>query len=137
MPESLRLTRSLPAPVERVWRAFTEPDRLAGWFWPERMGASVRLDLRPGGRFRIEAADEGMAVTGEYRTVTPPTLLVFTWQWVGESATTLVTIQLAAAGPGTELTLVHDQFADAVSRDEHRQGWADCLDRLPAALQPA
>ncbi|HEV3170608.1 MAG TPA: hypothetical protein VGZ32_09720 [Actinocrinis sp.] len=32
------------------------------------------------------------------------------------------------------LTLVHERFDDDPSRDEHAQGWSDCLDRLPAWL---
>ncbi len=134
MTEALRITRTLPAPVDRVWRAFTDPVRLAAWFWPERVGAVADIDLRAGGRFRIDARAAGFAVTGEYRTVTPPTLLIFTWQWDGEPEITLVTLELAPADTQTTLTLTHERFADPATRDEHRQGWSDCLDRLPAAL---
>jgi uncharacterized protein YndB with AHSA1/START domain len=134
MAERLRLTRTLGAPVERVWRAFTDPARLAAWLWPERAGTVAEIDLRPGGLYRIDGRAAGFGVTGEYRIVEPPRLLVFTWQWAGEEEVTLVTLTLAAAGAGTELTLVHEQFASATVRDEHRQGWSDCLDRLPAHL---
>ncbi len=134
MSEALEIRRTLPAPVERVWRAFTDPGRLAAWLWPERMGTVAAIDLRPGGRYTLDAPGGGYGVFGEYQTVQPTSLLVFTWQWRGEEEATLVTVALAAAGPGTELTLTHERFADAAERDQHAQGWSDCLDRLPGHL---
>ena len=134
MSESLVLHRSLPVPAERVWRAFTEPARLAAWFWPQRAGAVVAVDLRVGGRYSIEATTGGYAVTGEYVVVDPPRLLVFTWQWAGDPDTTLVTLEFTAVAAGTELTVRHERFRTTEERDSHDQGWRDCLDRLPAEL---
>ena len=57
-----------------------------------------------------------------------------TWSWDGEDAETLVTIELAPGEDGTRLDLVHEGFADDSVRDEHVQGWSDCLDRLPGWL---
>ena len=45
MTEALVLTRTLPVPADRVWRAFTEPARLAAWFWPQRAGTNTAIDL--------------------------------------------------------------------------------------------
>jgi uncharacterized protein YndB with AHSA1/START domain len=75
-----------------------------------------------------------MAVGGEYRIVEPTDRLVFTWQWDGEDAETLVEIRLAPQADGTHLTLAHGGFATADARDEHAQGWQDCLERLPSYL---
>ncbi|HWB35635.1 MAG TPA: SRPBCC domain-containing protein [Rugosimonospora sp.] len=134
----VRVERTLTASVERVWRAFTEPERLAAWFWPERMGTVAEIDLRPGGRYALTAPGAGLAVTGEYHLVEPPTRLVFTWQWAGEPETTLVTVALTALeGTGTTLVVTHERFADAGARDNHAQGWRDCLDRLPEYLAAA
>ncbi|HET6212927.1 MAG TPA: SRPBCC domain-containing protein, partial [Micromonosporaceae bacterium] len=78
------------------------------------------------------AAD--MAVSGEYLEVDAPRRLVFTWQWAGEDERTTVTVEIGAAGAGSELVLVHDRFASQAACDEHAQGWNDCLDRLPTWL---
>ena len=134
MTESLRLHRTLAAPAERVWRAFTEPTAVAAWFWPPRTGITADIDLRVGGRYRLTATNAGFAVTGEYLVIEPTTLLVFTWQWDGEPDTTRVTLELTPAGESTELTLLHEQFATAEERDKHSEGWGDCLDRLPGYL---
>jgi uncharacterized protein YndB with AHSA1/START domain len=94
--------------------------------------ARLQTDLRVGGEYRIAAAAAGMAVGGSYREVEPPRLLAFTWRWDGEPDQTLVTVRLTAAGPYTELVLTHEGFAGDDQRDNHVQGWSDCLDRLAA-----
>jgi uncharacterized protein YndB with AHSA1/START domain len=130
----LHLRRTLPFPPERIWRALTDPAALAAWFWPARFATTAEVDLRVGGRYRIDGPGVGMAVTGEYLAVEPPQRLAFTWRWDGAAAETLVTIELTPADPGTELVLVHERFTDDGDRDNHAKGWSDCLDRLPGWL---
>jgi len=135
---NLELTRTLPAPPERVWLALTDPAAMAAWFWPPAFGTTVEIDLRVGGRYRIAAPHGptgGFAAVGAYRVVEPPHRLVFTWRWEGQDGPeTLVTVTLAGGDEKTELRLVHEGFADDHDRDMHAQGWADCLDRLPGHL---
>lgn len=133
----LTISRTLAAPAERVWRALTDPAALAAWFWPQRFAPTATVDLRVGGRFRIDGPAVGMAASGEYVTVEPPRTLVFTWLWDGDPDETLVTIELTPVADGTHLALRHERFADAGSRDNHAQGWNDCLDRLPGWLSGA
>jgi uncharacterized protein YndB with AHSA1/START domain len=133
----LRIERILTAAPEQVFRALTDPDALAAWFWPADFETTVTADPRPGGRFRIAATGgpfAGTAIEGSYTVVEPPHRLTFTWRWDGDDAQTLVTIELAATPAGTALTLGHDGFADEADRDNHAIGWSDCLDRLPAWL---
>jgi uncharacterized protein YndB with AHSA1/START domain len=75
-----------------------------------------------------------MAVSGEFVSVEPPARLVQTWRWDGEDEETLVTVTFETAEQGTALTIVHERFADDTTRDEHLQGWNDCLDRLTPYL---
>lgn len=132
---ALDITRTLAFPVERVWRAVTDPVALAAWFWPQRFAPTADVDLRVGGRYRIDGPAVGMAVSGEYVVVEAPGRLVFTWQWDGESTETLVTIDLTATGDGgTLLALRHERFPDGEAAQQHGQGWHDCLDRLPGWL---
>jgi uncharacterized protein YndB with AHSA1/START domain len=134
MPANLRLQRALAAPPERVWRALTDPTALTGWFWPERLDPSAEADLEVGGRYRIASPTAGMAVAGRYLELAPPHRLACTWSWDGEDAETLVTVELTPSADGTELTLIHQGFANDDARDDHVKGWTDCLDRLPGWL---
>jgi glutathione S-transferase len=137
--QSLTITRFFNAPRERVFEAFTEPEVMQSWFGPESCTIpSVALDPRVGGRYRIEMhSREGNVyiVSGEYRDVRRPERLVFTWSWAqGPMAgtETLVTVLLREKDGGTELTLLHEGFPTAASRDDHNGGWAstfDCLSR--------
>ena len=50
----LVLERTLDAPVDLVWKAYTDPAHLKQWFAPRPYEISeCELDLRPGGIFRI------------------------------------------------------------------------------------
>jgi len=95
---------------------------------------TAETDLRVGGRYHIIMhAPDGQVhdVSGVYREIVPNRKLVYTWAWKSTpERQSVVTIELRAAGSGTELTLRHEQFADEATRDHHNQGWIGCLDRL-------
>lgn len=52
-PDSVfRISRTVDAPLDRVWKAYTDQDALMAWFGPQ--GFSMphsRYDFRPGGEF--------------------------------------------------------------------------------------
>src|SRR5690606_5110992 len=60
--KELHLERSYTAPVEAVWRAWTEADRLRAWWGPEKTTiGECEVDLRVGGRlFIVTVASEAM-----------------------------------------------------------------------------
>lgn len=75
-PPVLVLSRRFAAPRELLWKAFTEPERLARWFGPK--GATIfasRMDFRPGGSYHygLKTADGGV-LWGlfVYREIEPP-----------------------------------------------------------------
>jgi uncharacterized protein YndB with AHSA1/START domain len=79
----MTITRIYDAPRELVWRAWTEPDRLAAWWgkrgWVARRD-SIVMDVRPGGLFRVttvNAHGEEMTNEGVYTVVEPPARLGF------------------------------------------------------------
>lgn len=50
----LVLERTLDAPLDLVWKAYTDPEQLKQWFAPRPYQITeCELDLRPGGIFRI------------------------------------------------------------------------------------
>lgn len=138
----LRVTRRLAAPREKVFRAWTSSQGLSRWFAPtdDYQTEVLELDLRPGGRyrFRMTHRDGGVhTVRGTYQEVHAPERLAFTWQWEEKQhdiGDTLVTIDLAEAPDGTDLTLVHTGLPSASARQDHAKGWDACLARLEEKL---
>ncbi|MDE2878132.1 SRPBCC domain-containing protein [Candidatus Palauibacter soopunensis] len=132
-----RVTRVIPAPLEAVFRAWTEPELIRQWSCPP--GATIRdsqVDLVPGGPYRLlieaEAGTQHTAF-GVYREVDAPNRLVYTWDWeepesaVGE---TLVTVEFIADGASTEVVVAHEGFPAAEAAEGHRLGWTWSLERL-------
>ena len=133
---SLSIVRKFNVEPAKVWRAWTQPEALTAWMAPSD-AFSVRVlecDVRVGGRYRIVMRSpdgEDNDVSGVYREVATNRKLVFTWAWKSTpERESLVTVELRAAGDGTELTLRHEGFADTEARDKHNQGWNSCLGRL-------
>ena len=133
---SLSIVRNLDAAPDKVWRAITEPQFLKQWMAPSdafRIPVA-ETDLRVGGRYHLVMhSPDGQEhdVSGVYREIVPNSKLVYTWAWkTTPERESIVTIELRAAGKGTELTLRHEQFADTEARDHHQQGWTGCLARL-------
>jgi uncharacterized protein YndB with AHSA1/START domain len=134
---SLTLKRRLNAPPAKVFGAWTDPEKMMGWFGTAGSKTiRAEADLRVGGRFRIAFRmpdGEMHDVSGVYRDVVANEKLVFTWAWrTTPERESLVTIALKRDGDGTLLTLTHEQFADEIARDDHRKGWGEALDKLEA-----
>jgi len=77
----LDITREFDAPRDLVWKAWTEPERLARWWGAA--GSEIRvanLDLRPGGVFHYSmVTPNGSPIWAKfiYREVDPQSRLVF------------------------------------------------------------
>ena len=65
MPDKIEREIQLPASVQTVWQALTDPDWLSEWLADE-----VWLDLRPGGDARFVSGEE--VKTGWVEEVSPP-----------------------------------------------------------------
>ncbi len=145
---ALAITRTLDAPREAVFAAWTDPKQLSRWMGPGTIHAEVTaLDARVGGAYRLvfhgTPNPSGMnVVRGVYREIVPPSRLVFTWAWEEDMAThklgheSIVTVTLRAVGSRTELTLRHEKLESKESRDSHAHGWDGCFDKLAQYFQP-
>ena len=74
---ALSVERTIAAPPERVFDAFTQAQQLARWFGPtNEYGITVHaLEARTGGRYRIEMRHSGgnvHVVAGVYEEVSRP-----------------------------------------------------------------
>jgi uncharacterized protein YndB with AHSA1/START domain len=139
---AVQLKRTFQAPREKVFSAWTDARQLARWFAPSPEYSTVvpELDLRVGGKYRIEIHHQGGNVhklMGTYREIAPPEKVVFTWRWEdGPGANeSLVTILFRDLGPSTEILLTHELLPSAEERGKHEHGWNGCLDQLAGYLK--
>src|SRR3990170_3718069 len=75
----VRIARLLPASPDRVFRAWTDPTRVARWMSPYGH-ATAELEPWVGGRLRVVMVGEGSEIehTGEYLEVEPGARPLFT-----------------------------------------------------------
>jgi uncharacterized protein YndB with AHSA1/START domain len=153
------LIRTLDAPRDLVWKAWTEADHLKKWFGPKgRAIVSAKVDLRPGGLFHYAMkTPDGKMMWGKfiYREIKPPEKLVVIVAFSDEKAgitrhpmspswplQTLSTTTFAAKGDKTEMTLVWEPYEATEderktfdgARDGMNQGWAGTMEQLEAYL---
>lgn len=83
--EDLVVTRIIDAPLETVWKAWTEPEQVQHWWGPkDYTSPSCKIDLRVGGKyiFAMQAPKEQGGqisyTSGVYMQIVPMELLEFT-----------------------------------------------------------
>jgi uncharacterized protein YndB with AHSA1/START domain len=128
----------ISAPADQVFDALISPQERVQWW---RVNGSFQTthmesDLRPGGRWAMRGLRENgepFAITGEYREIVRPHLLVFTWlpDWQGNTETSLVRIDLNEDRGVTTVRLTHSGLTVEARRTGHR-GWPQILARLQA-----
>lgn len=134
--ERVRIERLLPASIEDVFAALTDPGSMAHWLSPTGR-AEVEADVRVGGQLRVVMIGDDTRIehTGEYLEVDAPRQLSFTWRspHTGEYPS-IVTVTLSPNGDTTRLLLIHDRLPPETAA-AHKDGWGAILERLAAALR--
>ncbi|MGO9972375.1 MAG: SRPBCC family protein [Solirubrobacteraceae bacterium] len=140
----LRYERRLAHPLEAVWDAITERDRLADW-----LAAADELELRAGGSVtlrwlnvpddvgeweaqgvELEGADPAASVHGTITRLDPPRLLEYDTDTMG-----LIRFELRADGNGTMLIFTNEiVLPEAFPAEQTLAGWHSHLDALERAL---
>jgi uncharacterized protein YndB with AHSA1/START domain len=139
---TLVLIRVLDAPREQVFRAWTDPGRVAQWWGPQGFVTTwCEMDIRPGGAYRFcmrSPAGTDHWKRGVYREIIAPERVVFTFAWEDANGRpgheTLITVELEAVGKRTRLTLRQAVFETVERCEDHRTGWTSCLERFAAWL---
>jgi uncharacterized protein YndB with AHSA1/START domain len=144
---SLVVRRTVRAPVERVFEAWTQPQHLRAWWGPKDVTCvDPEVDLRVGGRLRIGNKlpnGDVMWINGEFELVSPPSKLVYSWQLGPDKDAPLapretrerVSVRFEPHEAGTEIIIVHERLASEASRKSHEDGWFGCLDGLVRHLE--
>lgn len=150
----LVINRVFDAPRERVWKAWTEPERFMRWWGPRGFTSpACEIDLRVGGKYlACMRSPEGQEVwsTGVYRELVPRAKIVYAdsfsdakgnavpashygipGEWPSEL---LVTVTFEDVGGKTKMTLRHDGIPPEMMGD-CETGWSESFDKLAESLR--
>ena len=148
------ITRVINAPREKVWKAWTKPERLMRWWGPKSFTAPVsRIDFRVGGMYiHCMRGPDGMDYwsTGVYREIVPLERFVATDSFADENGKVvpashygmtgkwpkelLVTVTFKERKSGTKMVLRHTGVPAGKMRELTRQGWEESFDKLALSL---
>ena len=150
--KQLVIERILKASPESVFDAFTSPDQLKTWWWPNGFSCpAAEVDLRVGGTYRLRMewpdsvpneAQFSHELVGEYYEIERPHRLVMSGRALneehGELFATLIEVTLASHQEGTALTIRQSYFEpmpppEAMAGAE--QGWSEQLDKLERLVE--
>jgi uncharacterized protein YndB with AHSA1/START domain len=126
--DAIDLEVTYPYPVERVWRALTDPRALAAWLMPNDFAARVSHEFT----FRSDPVPGWDGVVHcRVLACEPPRRLVYSWHGVTDLPETTVSFQLDPVAEGTRLRLLHSGFAADPAlgpiRDILAGGWSSRL----------
>jgi len=154
----LVVTRVFDAPVEAVWKAWTEPKQVMLWWGPTGFTSpSCKIDFRVGGKFlfcmRAPKEFQGgkdFYTSGVYKKIVPLTLIEFTQSLSDKDGNRIdpATMGMPPDFPGeipsalafkrvgdkTELTATEYGWTVGQMRDMSESGLKECLDKLAALL---
>jgi len=152
--EALVVTRLFDLPRERVWRAWTEPERLRCWWGPKGYTSPfARIDLRVGGSYLFLMRSSGRRQiwnSGVYREIVEPEWIVTT-DWFSDangnpipasryglpgtwSLELTLTVTFEEADGKTRLTVREEGIPPGVAHEMAGAGWNQSLDKLADCL---
>lgn len=139
------VTRTVDAPAELVFKAWTQPKLFRQWWVPRSMDMTLRscdLDVRVGGGYRLVFDSDPastMAFFGTYLEVLPPSRLVWTNEENGNAGST-TTLTLTESNDHTLMVLT-ERYPSREALDAAGTGAQDAmhetfnqLDELLAAI---
>lgn len=128
----IRRTYALTSPIERVWRAFSEPAELAAWW-----AGTAEIEIRPGFEGWFVWPKEGGRFGMRFEAVEPPRYLCWTWTPVPEVPVTEAETVLRTEWTlvpredgGTDVHLFESGFSEPTGFGMNSGGWDG--DVLPA-----
>ncbi|HOB59449.1 MAG TPA: SRPBCC domain-containing protein [Methanoregulaceae archaeon] len=150
----LSITRVFDAPVDLVWKAWTDPGYVKRWWGPKDFTAPfIMIDFRVGGTSLLcMRSPDGQEFwsTGIYREIVPEKRIVTTDSFSDEKGAIvpasfygmtgvwplelLVTLTFEEKNGKTTFTLVHEGMPPGEPSEQAKAGWNESLDKLETLL---
>ncbi len=139
----VRLHRVFAAPVEKVFKAFTDADAIASWLPPYGFVCKVdSMDVKIGGKYKMTFVNfntgNGHSFGGEYLEIIPNEQLKYTDQFDDPNlpGQMITTIELKKVACGTELFATQEGIPAIIPAEMCYLGWQDSLDKLKRLVEP-
>jgi uncharacterized protein YndB with AHSA1/START domain len=140
---NVKLHRVFTAPVEKVFKAFTDADAMASWLPPYGFVCKVHsLDAKIGGSYKMSFTNfttgNSHSFGGEYLEIVPNELLKYTDQFDDPNlpGQMITTIQLKSVLCGTELFATQEGIPESIPAEMCYLGWQESLDKLKRLVEP-
>jgi uncharacterized protein YndB with AHSA1/START domain len=154
----LIITRVFDAPVESVWKAWTDPEQVMRWWGPTGFTSpSCKIDFREGGKFVFHMrapkdfqGGQDFYTSGVYKKIVPLKLIEFSQGLADKEGSRIdpATMGMPAdfpkeipsalafkrVGDKTELTATEYGWTVGQMRDMSEAGLSQCLDKLAEVL---
>jgi len=140
---TIRVARTFDAPLELVWRAFTEPELVKQWMTgpPDHSLPVCEIDLRVGGKARYvwKNPEFEMGMSAEFKEVVEHELIVHTEnydEWPEGSS--IVETKFVEAGGRTTVTTMIEYLSqaarDAAMQPGFEEGYSASYNTLDGLL---
>lgn len=157
--QDLVFTRVFDAPLERVWKAWTDPEEVMRWWGPNHFSCPLaKLDFREGGKSLVcmrapkEFGGQDMYSTWTYTKIVPLGQIEYLHHFADQDGNrldpaaqglpadmpaevrNLVTFKPTADGK-TEITVTEFDWPAGQMREMSKQGMEQCLDKMAATFE--
>ena len=139
----VKLHRVFAAPVEKVFKAFSDADAMAAWLPPYGFVCKVHsMDFKIGGTYKMTfknfTTDNGHSFGGEYLEIIPNELLKYSDQFDDPNlpGVMITTIEFKKVLCGTELFATQEGIPDEIPAEMCYLGWQESLDKLKRLVEP-
>lgn len=160
--DEIVITRVFDAPIETVWKMWTDPEHFKKWYGPRGFTTPFcEIDFRVGGKYLkgmkatqvMEAPDisKGFWTTGVYKEIVPLEKIVYTDSPADEKGNivsptqygmnkdypieTLVTVTFEEHKGKTKMTLHHSGLPAGADSEGAKQGWNQAFDKMAESLK--
>lgn len=140
---TVTLHRVLRAPVERVYRAFLDPQALCKWMPPHGFTAQIHaLDARVGGQYRMSFTNFSTGHTdafgGQYLELVPNARIRHTDRFDNPAlpGEMITTVTFTPVSCGTALAIVQEGIPAVIPVEACYLGWQDSLNLLAQLVEP-
>ena len=151
----LVITRIFDLPCEKVWKAWTEPERVKRWWGPKGFTAPIiRIDFRVGGKYVYcmrSSENQDFWSTGVFREIVPLERIAYTDSFADEKGNVVpatyygmsadfplelqVTLTFEEHDGKTKMILRHVGIPEGEMSDLAQQGWNESFDKFAESLR--